>query len=217
MTYYIVGGGEFDAERFLPRQGDCILAADAGYAVLERRGIFPNAVIGDFDSLETIPNHPRILRFPIEKDDTDMALCVRLAEEEGADRILIYGGTGGRMDHTLANFALLADLSSRGITAFLLGKDYTATAVTNGKMLFPEEYRGTVSVFCWGKTAEGVCEEGLYYSLNHASLNPNVTLGTSNSFTGTQATVSVDDGTLLILWEDRNVQKLPIFCHKKSE
>lgn len=215
MTYYIVGGGEFDAERFSPEKKDRVFAADAGYAALEQINICPDAVIGDFDSLGCLPEHHNILRFFKEKDETDMALCARIAEEQGADRILLFGGTGGRIDHTLANFALLGELSARGIAAFLFGKDFTATALTDGTLAFPEDYRGTVSVFCWGKPALGVTETGLYYSVENATLDAFVPLGVSNEFTGTPAAVRVTNGTLLVLWEDRSCKELPVFQKEK--
>jgi len=69
VTYYIVGGGDFDRDRFTPEPKDCVLAADAGYAVLEQLHIAPDAVVGDFDSLGTVPDHNNILRFPKEKDE----------------------------------------------------------------------------------------------------------------------------------------------------
>lgn len=209
MTYYIVGGGDFDRDRFTPEQKDCVLAADAGYAVLEELHIVPDAVVGDFDSLGAIPDHNNILRFPKEKDETDMALCARIAEERGARTIHLFGGTGGRLDHTLANLSLLGELSSRGIRSFLYGLDFTATAITNGTLTFPKGYRGTVSVFCLGKPALGVTETGLYYGVEDATLDAYVPLGVSNEFTEEQAQISVQNGTLLVLWEDRSQTELP--------
>lgn len=217
MTYYIVGGGEFDAERFAPETKDCVLAADAGYAVLEQLNMVPDAVVGDFDSLGTVPEHNNILRFPKEKDETDMALCARIAEERGADCIHLFGGTGGRLDHTLANLSLLGELSSRGITAFLYGRDFTATAVTDGTLTFPAGYGGTVSVFCLGRPALGVTETGLYYGVTDATLDAFIPLGVSNEFTDAAAQISVKSGTLLVLWEDRSQQELPVFEQTKSE
>ncbi len=216
MNYYIVGGGDFDRDRFRPDPKDCVLAADAGFAVLNELNIDAHAVVGDFDSLGSIPDHNNILRFPKEKDETDMALCTRIAEERGADCIHLFGGTGGRMDHTLGNLALIADLSRRGIAAYLYGLDFTAAAVTNGSLVFPKEYQGTVSVFCHGNTARGVNIRGLYYEVTDAALNPFVSLGVSNEFTGTSAEISVEAGTLLVLWQDRN-GTLPAFRQTKSE
>lgn len=217
MTYYIVGGGDFDENRFAPETKDCVLAADAGYAVLEKLNIVPDAVVGDFDSLGSVPEHNNILRFPKEKDETDMALCTRIAEERGADCIHLFGGTGGRLDHTLANLSLLGDLSRRGIQAFLYGLDFTATAVTDGKLTFPKGYQGTVSVFCLGKPALGVTETGLYYGVEEAALDAFVPLGVSNEFTDCEAEICVKNGTLLVLWEDCSQQELPVFMQTKSE
>ena len=120
------------------------------------------------------------------------------------------------MDHTMANLVLIADLSRRGIDAYLYGLDFTATAVTNGSLCFPQGYQGTVSVFCHGNTARGVSIRGLYYEVEDGTLNPFVALGVSNEFTDAPAEISVEAGTLLVVWEDRN-NPLPIFGQTKSE
>ena len=47
MNYYIVGGGDFDRDRFCPESKDCVLAADAGFAVLNELNINVDSVVGD--------------------------------------------------------------------------------------------------------------------------------------------------------------------------
>ena len=78
-----------------------------------------------------------------------------------------------------------------------------AAAVSGGSALcFGPEHRGVVSVFCPGPDAEGVCLEGLYYPLSNAVLTSSFPLGVSNQFTGRPARISVERGTLLVMWEE---------------
>lgn len=80
---YIVGSGIFDGRNFAPRPIDYIIAADAGYRYLQRMNIIPDIVMGDFDSLGSPPNHPNIVKHPVEKDDTDLMLAVKYAIAHG--------------------------------------------------------------------------------------------------------------------------------------
>ena len=59
-------------------------------------------------------------------------------------------------------------------------------------------------MFCLGPDARGVTLEGLYYPLEQGTLTAGFPLGVSNHFTGAEATVSVADGSLLVLWDRKN-------------
>ena len=61
-----------------------------------------------------------------------------------------------------------------------------------------------VSVFCMGKDAEGVTLEGLYYPLEKGTLTAGFPLGVSNHFTGKKATITVENGSVLVLWDRVN-------------
>jgi len=196
---YIAGAGEY-ADRWPPGRGDFVIAADAGYAELVARGIMPDLVVGDFDSLGSAPEHPNIVRSPAEKDDTDIMLAVRRGLALGYRCFIINGGLGGMLDHTLANIQVLAFISKEGARGVLLGRDICVTAVTDGSVAFAPGARGRVSVFCAGGKAEGVTLTGLKYELDNAALTSDYPLGVSNEFTGAPAIIRVSSGTLIITW-----------------
>ena len=197
---YVVGAGENYGLDFIPQAEDCVIAADAGFAALEQRGLQIDMVIGDFDTLSFVPNHPNAIVLNREKDTTDMLSAVREGVKKGYERFHIYCGTGGRMEHTIANMQLLAELSQSGKRGFLFGKDYIITAVTNGTLELPEQASGFVSVFSHSDKAEGVCIEGLKYELQNALLTNSFPLGVSNEFIGKKGKISVANGTLWIVF-----------------
>ena len=199
-TCYVVGAGEFCPRGLTPGPGDLVIAADGGFAALEGLGRSPDLVVGDFDSLGHRPDHPHVVALPVEKDDTDMHSAIRLGWERGYRAFRLYGGTGGRIDHTLANLQCLTWLSRRGCRGELYGENWTAAAVTDGALTFDASHRGYVSVFCQGDRAEGVTLRGLKYPLDSAALTPDVTLGVSNEFTGAESSIAVRTGTLLVVW-----------------
>ncbi len=196
-TAVIFGAGEQNITQLTLPENCLVWAADGGLAYCEKLGITPDFVIGDFDSLGFVPENAVVL--PVQKDVTDMAAAVNLAEEQGCDIFYLYGGTGKRLDHTLANIALLIDLAHKGKKAYLCDRDYTVTAVTNGEICFDEHEKGVISVFAADEKVHGVCEEGLLYSLDNATLENKTALGVSNEFTGRKSRIAVKEGTLVIV------------------
>lgn len=178
-----------------------VIAADRGLAHLEKRGVVPHLIVGDFDSLGRIPQGEHIIRHPVEKDDTDMMLAIKTGLEQGCRRFLLYGGLGGRLDHTYSNLQALVYLARHGASGWLLGQGMAVTALRNGRLDFAPGRSGSLSVFCPDGEARGVTLTGLYYPLRDAVLTSAFPLGVSNQFTGQAASVSVEDGTLLLMWE----------------
>ena len=175
------------------------IAADGGLAHMEHLGLIPDVILGDFDSLGYVPQKANV--FPVEKDDTDAMLAVRKGLELGCDRFILYGALEGpRLDHTVANFQTLQFLSDRGARGYLVGKDTVVTVIKNGTLTLPARQEGIVSVFCMGKDALGVTIRGLQYPLENGTLSAGFPLGVSNHFVGKAAEISVEDGSLLILY-----------------
>ena len=178
---------------------DFILAADGGLTHLQKLGIEPHEILGDFDSLGYVPQDARV--FPVEKDDTDAMLAARRGLELGYREFLFYGSLDGpRPDHTVANFQTLQFLADRGAQGFLVGKDTVVTVIKNGSLVLPALQEGIVSVFCMGRDAVGVTIEGLQYPLENGMLSAGFPLGVSNHFVGQEAKISVEDGSLLVLY-----------------
>ncbi len=202
---FIVGAGEMcDSALFplAPKEGDLLIAADGGVEALLARSLMPDLVIGDFDSLGYLPKelHPIVL--PCEKDDTDMLSALRLGLERGYENFILYGGMGGREDHTIANIQLLYYLASQKKRGYLIGKQNILTAVQNGAAKF-SDMQGFLSVFCAGSRADGVTISGCKYPLTDGSLTNLYPIGVSNEFVERRACVSVKDGTLLLVVENR--------------
>ncbi len=203
-TCVIVGAGSFDGMMERPDEGDLVIAADGGYTYLKEMEIEPDVLLGDFDSLEVAPEHQHIIRHSPIKDDTDMALAAAYAQEQGCTRMMLYGGLGGRLDHTIANLQLLMGLSRAGVEAYLIGGGNVITAITDERICFGAQAQGMISVFCLSEPARGVWERGLKYSLTDMTLTCDITRGVSNEFTGQESYIEVKDGTLVILWGQKN-------------
>ena len=197
---YVVGAGDNYGLDFSPLPADMVIAADAGLRYLEESGITADLVIGDFDTLHFKPQHPNVIALNIEKDDTDMLAAVREGIHAGYELFHIYCGTGGRMEHTIANIQLLSWLSQNGKQGFLFGQDCIITVITNATLSFPRNASGFVSVFSYSEKSEGVYLKGLKYELDNAVLLNTFPLGVSNEFIGKESVIAVNNGILLVVF-----------------
>ncbi len=204
MACYIFGAGAFLGLQQYPREDDYIIAADGGWIACQQAGITPHLLLGDFDSLRTVPDFAQIERVPVEKDDTDMMLAIKRGLALGHTEFHLYGGMGGsRTDHTIANLQALLYLARRGARGWLYGNGEVYTAIHNDAVTFAAREKGILSVFCMGADAEGVAIQGAQYPLEDAALTADFPLGVSNHFVGEEVCVSVRNGSLLIgLYEE---------------
>lgn len=201
---YIFGAGEYEGI-ILPtiNSDDLVVAADGGLSFLQQQGITPDVILGDFDSYPEIPVGDNVKVYPVEKDDTDMMLAAKYGLNKGCQCFCLYGGIGGRLDHTLANIQLLAWLSHQGAQGTLYGNQTMLTAITDDTLEIPASKEPTrLSVFCFGEKAGGVTITGCKYNVEDATWNNQYPIGVSNMLTiGQSARITVKHGTLLIYQE----------------
>lgn len=195
--------GDFK-ELLRPVGGDeLVIAADAGLLHAQEIGLRPDIILGDFDSLGTVPAGAEV--FPVEKDDTDSMLAIKRGLAMGCDTFYIYGALDGkRVDHTMANFQALHYLADHGARGWLIGNREIVTVIQNSALVFPPYFTDHLSVFCLGKDARGVSIRGAKYEMENAVLSAGFPLGVSNQFVQKKLTVEVTDGTLLLIWRRRN-------------
>lgn len=202
---YIFGAGERTLCDIDLTPEDLVIAADGGFDYLESIGLRADYVLGDFDSVESYDLPSDCIRYPREKDDTDLMLAARLGLEKGYTEFRIYGGLGGRLDHTLGNIQILTYLSRNNAGGTLVGKDYSLRVVSDSSISFgkdlPENETGTIcSIFSLSDVSVNVTIQGFQYEVEGITLTNSFPLGISNEFTGRKAYVSVQKGTLAVLW-----------------
>jgi thiamine pyrophosphokinase len=200
---------------------DLVIAADGGYAYTKSTGIRADVLIGDFDSLDAPPRAgidvPIVWRLPEEKDQTDMLAALQYGLKQGFDCFHLYGGTGGRIDHTLANIQCLVFLLNHGARGYLHDQESVITAL-RGEVWLEAQQHGTISLFSLGECAEGVCLRGLKYELENARLAYDYPRGVSNAFTGNPAYIKVESGTLGMIYpsEARELEPSPFHANVYS-
>lgn len=185
-----------------------MIAADRGLEFFMETGLVPDAAVGDFDSLspeglaylESLEN-TEICRLQPEKDDSDTQHTVNYAIEKGAEKILILGATGSRIDHLLANLELLLLGEKKGTEISLVDKNNYITLIKSGTVLQKAEQFGTyVSFFPLGGDVTGLTLTGFRYPLRrHCLKAEDCGLTVSNEITEDSAKVEFESGSLLML------------------
>lgn len=209
MHAVVALGGDADpthVRRVLAR-AQLVIAADGGAVHVEAAGGVCDVIVGDQDSVPAATlDRARaagadILDFPTAKDATDGELALREALSRGARSITIVGALGGpRVDHLLANVALLAHPSLRGVGAVIEDAGYRIWLV-RGSSSWDGASGDCVTLLALGGDAHGVTTEGLRYALRDGTLAHGSSLGVSNEMTGADGEVSVAHGSVLVIHE----------------
>lgn len=197
---YIVGAGDFSS-LFTPKESDLVIAADGGYDHLVKAGIRCDVLLGDLDSIKKAPSDVRTVKFPVRKDETDMYLAYREGAKRGYSIFHLYGGTGGREDHTFANYCLLLAVKEEKNTAFLISDKSRASIIKNESVTIFGEKGKHFSLFPFGSDCEGVTVKGAEYECEKISLKTIFPLAVSNIFKDSPVNIEVEDGALLLIEE----------------
>lgn len=207
MNCLVVGSGNVESNELLlslAKSSALIVCADGGASYLQRAGIIPHVLIGDFDSIEPALLNSfkaldvEIVKYPSKKDFTDMELALDYAVKRGATRIFIMGATGSRLDHTLSNIQLLHKLADSGVEGVIANENNFIYLITSSIELSKKDgYK--LSLLPASETVEGITTQGLAYPLKDAVLHVGTGLGISNEFMDEKASVSIKSGKLYVI------------------
>ena len=180
----------------LPRDADFIIGVDGGYQRLLDVGIVPDVVVGDFDSYEGPPPE-EALRYPSEKDVTDLEIALQLAIDRGATRMDVYGALGGRVDMTFANVSLLESYPAM----VLHETGQTVSLARPGNYDIKKRDGHYLSFMPW-KTAT-ISIEGVKYPLDRHPVHSAQALTVSNEWSEERALLTVHEGMVLVMLDNK--------------
>ena len=218
----IVGGSpEAPTPEFLRHcaQGcSLVIACDSGADACMRAGLHVDVLVGDGDSLSfealtyVRAGAAQELGFPMDKDDTDLGLALSWlaghAVELGVSGIVATGITGGRVDHELGVFGVLARMETLPIRIETPASTvHVLSCQSNPHVIFCTQDVGrTLSVVALPAPA-CLSESGMRWNLDHATLNTLDDLGISNVIEQDGAVVEVHAGTVFVIVERERIHK----------
>ncbi|HLX35527.1 MAG TPA: thiamine diphosphokinase [Candidatus Limnocylindrales bacterium] len=184
-----------------------VVAADGGARLAASLGVAIDRWVGDADSyprseVDVLAATGVAVRIvPTAKDESDLELAVLEAVALGTDRITVLGALGGpRLDHELANVALLAHPALAGIDVELLDERTRARLLTGPASASLAGRTGdVVSLLPLGDVVEGITTTGLGYPLAEEPLRLGPARGLSNVRTDERATIAIREGRLLVV------------------
>lgn len=196
-TVLIVAGGVASAEEAweAAKDADFIIAADGGFSLASQAGLRVDLLVGDMDSLDSPPQNIPILKFPREKDATDLELALDYARATNPERIVVVGAFGARLDHTLANANLLEKYD---LPVVLFHQGFRVYLVVD-ELEIPAALGDLVSLIPLSAEVRGIFTWGLRYPLHDGVLFRASTRGVSNEVVGLPCGVRVREGKLLLI------------------
>lgn len=206
MAVLIIGNGSDIEKKYIENINiEYVICADGGLEKAEKLCLKPNLILGDFDSvgkliLEEYKNNGiEIVKFPSEKDYTDMELAIEHAIEKGFKDIVLIGATGTRLDHTYANLQLLEKYMYQGINIEIIDNNNHIKIISDNTDLIVENKVGYyISLSPITEHIEGLTLEGFKYPLNNVSVKRGSTLLVSNEIIEKQGRIKLKKGTTLV-------------------
>ena len=203
---YIFGSVPITDTRFLRRyrvaaQNLLVICADGGLFNARKAGLRPDVLIGDEDSGGTARDDIFSLTLPKQKDETDLQACIDYALEHGCKTMYLFGCTGGRLDHFLANVYLLEYIKKRNARGVIADSDneiFLHEGLT--MMLQNKQWFDYVSLIPIDDEITGVTLHNMKYPLNMAAVRRDTPLGISNEPTAQSFEITVAHGQALVIF-----------------
>ncbi|MGM0499276.1 MAG: thiamine diphosphokinase [Bacillota bacterium] len=212
-TALLILNGELDFGREKLRKKidkykiDKIIAVDGGANNARDVEILPDLIIGDLDSI-TEQNkdyykqkNVELLKYPVEKDQTDSEITVDYCLKNGIKKIFITAALGGRVDQQLANLNLLEYIDELNLEASIISNKIEIALINNKKQFFNKKgFR--LSLIPQTKIVKGVNIKGCKYNLENKDIKRSESRGISNLIENKQAEVTLKSGLLIYVLEN---------------
>ena len=199
----ILAASDFNQKELKKRKNDFLIVADAGYINFKKiRNLTNNDIdllIGDFDSIDEIPDGVEVKRLNPIKDDTDVLDAIKYALSLGYRNFELYGCIGGRIEHSLANISALSFINKNKAKAKIINGNQIIELLCDETKEFNKEFKGYISLFSLSEESL-ININGLKYELNNHLLTNDFPLGIDNEFVGKDSRIEVVKGKILIIY-----------------
>lgn len=211
----IISGGSISAnfiEDYLQQESfEYIIVADYGLLVADKLGLEVDYILGDFDSVpkEIIEKYRdkqkdnqsfTIREFNPEKDYTDTQIAIEEAIALSPDEIVILGGTGTRLDHTLSNVQNLILALKKNIKCSLIDEHNKLYLIDKPRTVYKQDLFGSnISLLPLSPVVEKVTLLGFKYSLKEDDIHLGDSIGISNELVEDKARIIFEAGILIVV------------------
>ncbi|SDH42098.1 thiamine diphosphokinase [Alteribacillus persepolensis] len=206
MRVLLFAGGTMEEDFFSAvTEDDYLIGVDSGAYALIEHGYIPHLAVGDFDSVTPEQKDDILLHSvewkscdPVDKDKTDTEIGLESALEKQPHKIVMFGVTGTRLDHTLSNIYLLERACEEGVEAEIIDK-HNKLFVAGRYTKIEKDMYSYVSIIPISEKVKGLSLKGFVYPLDNACLERGQTLGISNQIKGAYGEITVKSGHILVV------------------
>ncbi|GEL66196.1 thiamine diphosphokinase [Marinilactibacillus psychrotolerans] len=207
---HIMLGSPDHRQRSMPpmKEQDHYIGVDRGALLLAQNNYSIDLSLGDFDSITEDEKKiiekvsKKIISFEPEKDDTDAELSLVYATEIfEAEQIILYGWSGGRLDHLLSIIMIVLQPRFEGIIAKLSFINQTNTVsfyLPGSYTLYKEQDKKYCSFIGLTALSNLTLDNSFKYTLDKESFEYPIAL-ISNEFVMEKGTASFDKGLIAFI------------------
>ncbi|MBW1650529.1 MAG: thiamine diphosphokinase [Deltaproteobacteria bacterium] len=211
MKTIIIANGNFNNS--INTEKSLVIAADGGANAAIKAGIKIDVAIGDFDS--ALPENikkltmqgVKLIKYPADKDKTDLELAIRYAVDNNASEILIYGALGKRADMTISNITAASVFGINNKISIIDNNQEITFIFPNKKAEYIGNNKDTISLIPLSYEVCGITATGLEYPLKNETLRFGSTKGVSNKFKKNKAVITTASGILLCVRREEDRKK----------
>lgn len=187
-------------DKFLEKYSFELICADGGANVAFKLGLLPKMIIGDLDSIDSkILNHYRKTGVQVQKlsrqNDTDLEKALKLVVKLNYARVIVFGFSGRRFDHTLSNLSNAIKFSQQ--LEILLIDTHSILQLIYGKRTFNSIKGEVISLICFDSKTR-ITTKNLLYQLKDEPLQFGIRESTSNFCTDDHFTIDVKNGACIL-------------------
>lgn len=171
---------------------------DHGAVCAIEQGIPLRCAIGDFDSVTKeerarIEAYTTIEKLPAHKNETDTEVAVLYALEHAYEDIILFGGIGGRLDHTLANLNLIIH---RELPITLMDEHHECRVLKPGSYTIKKRFRYLSFI---ALEPSCISEKNVLYPLDKRNITPADIYPISNEIRNEEAMITIHSGKVLMI------------------
>jgi thiamine pyrophosphokinase len=185
---------------------DVWIGADRGAYLLGQHDLPLDYAVGDFDSMtekeksQVKSSAVQFEEYFSEKDETDLELALNKAFSLQPKKMILFGVTGGRLDHELINIQLLYLIVQKGIKGVIIDRQNKIELVLPGKydvtndVVYP-----VISFIPFTAEVENLTLTDFYYPLKDHHVSWGSSLCISNKLISKKGTFSFTKGIVLLI------------------
>ena len=179
----------------LVKSNDLIIATDGSYDKIAKLNIVPDIIMGDLDSISSIPKNIRIIK-KTNQNESDFEKALIWLKKNNYSEISIVGITGGRTDHLFINFALVYKYFQE-LNLTIYANNEIIRILTPDKYMINGEKNDLFSILALPK-AKNLIIKGAKYSINEKEFEIG-SQGLSNEFLSNNIEISFTSGLIAFI------------------